>query len=83
MLWRLMKCPACTATAINTEQRLGSEILWFICRGCAHVWCAIVPPSPNDSPDQTSDLAAPHTSGAMRGTSVTNGFAAARPQARR
>jgi hypothetical protein len=36
-------CSQCGSPDLDQQQRLGSEILWMICRGCGHVMCAEAP----------------------------------------
>jgi hypothetical protein len=33
-------CPACRSTNIGQPHYVGGEVLWFVCRQCAHVWIA-------------------------------------------
>ena len=33
-----LACPNCQATDVRDRQGPGSEIVWFICQACAHVW---------------------------------------------
>ncbi len=36
-------CSQCGSSDVEQQQRLGSEILWVICRGCGHITCAEAP----------------------------------------
>lgn len=36
-------CSQCGSSDLEQQQRLGSEILWMICRACRHVMCAEAP----------------------------------------
>ena len=62
-----ISCPQCAAIDVAKKQNLGSEILWFICATCAHVWCAIARPLPYPSSEERAP-----TLGASRATRMSS-----------